>query len=92
MKSKIYKYELKPGTDTHLNLPIGSEVLSVQNQNEKIILYVKFDSEYEEDLRGRHFLAAHTGSELFGVIGKFIGTVMLDGGSYVCHIFDMDNA
>lgn len=84
----IWKYTLKsPKTD--LELPKGSEVLSVGVQNEEIVLWVKVDPLQEKE--SRTFVGFGTGHDIPDALKlSFIGTVMLSKGKLVFHIFEQN--
>lgn len=87
---RIFKYALKMGI-TELNMPLGSEVLTVQTQNNKPMLWALVDDDpMTRSCRARIGLFA-TGSALpVGIDGgDYIGTVQLDGGEFVLHAFHL---
>ena len=83
---KIFKYELNLG-ETVLEMPEPAKILSVQAQNNKPVLYVLIDE--EESLVKKRIRVVATGqaADLFDA-GKYIGTIMLDGGNFVLHAFE----
>jgi hypothetical protein len=84
----IWKYTLEPGQNNTLELPASAEVLSVQNQNEKICMWVKLETDYPKVQR--MFAVLGTGWEVESNHDLlFIGTVQLNHGIYVFHVFEM---
>jgi 3-oxoacyl-(acyl-carrier-protein) synthase len=86
MKS-IYKYELDITDSQILDLPVGSKLLSVANQNNKIVLYalVNVDVTFKKS----HTIITHgTGHQANDVDdATFLGTVLLHSGQLVFHVF-----
>lgn len=82
----IYKYPLTAGITT-VEMPTNSKVLSVMEQHNAVVLYAVVD--INSPVVGRSFYTAMTGFTLPFNINKeqFIGTVALDQGSFVCHVF-----
>jgi hypothetical protein len=74
-----------------LTLPAGSKIVSVEEQNQGIVLYaVVTDSPKREDVKiyvhgTGHPL--HPGVSLLNNI-RFIGTVKMHGGSLMFHVFE----
>lgn len=88
----IWKYTLND-TETALQLPTNSKILSVQNQNEEICMWVEVDVNNKETTQ-RYFKILGTGdflSEDIGIKHNFINTVQLHGGRLVFHIYERLN-
>jgi hypothetical protein len=83
--TKIYKYELQP--EIEIDLPTNSEVLSVANQNEDIFMWVAVTE--NKAIKKRKFVVFPTG-KIFDSERKlkFIGTVLLNNGNFVFHVFE----
>lgn len=81
--NKIYKYFLQPG-DNLLDLPIGHETLSFQQQGSEFCLWVLVDPNAE--MRKRAFRIFGTGHPLPNVPQRFVGTVQC--GPLVFHCFE----
>lgn len=89
----VYKYELEEGVN-YIFLPCDYKVLSVQNQHNKIVLYCLVETLVKGISKVR-FEVVGTGYEVRSnpYNSKFIGTVMLDDGDLVYHVFHkMGNA
>ncbi len=81
----VHKYEVDRGVAKSIfSIPITSRFLSLQVQDNKPVLYFEVNKNLREATQT--FLAVETGAEVpLGV--RYIGTVMLDGDSYVLHIY-----
>lgn len=79
---KIYKYELELTDNQSLTLPENSKILTVIEQNNKIVLYAKVsDSEWQD------FFMIHirgTGHPIFET-AKYLNTVKIN--QFVWHVF-----
>lgn len=85
---KIFKYHINiPGSDI-IEMPEGSEILYVGNQYNSVFLWAKVDS--TRKLTKRKFIVCNTGDDLPANTKKFLGTVLLNEGSYVLHIFELN--
>ena len=83
--SKIYKYQLQVGKNTIL-LPEGSDILSVHEQNGKIMLWALIDTE-AESMEGVKVNVFGTGEEIDDDdLLIFIGTAHMSSG-LVWHVF-----
>lgn len=87
MSKFIYKYPLTMRACS-VDLPKGAEILSVANQGNRIVLYALVDS--EQPLEQRAIELILTGQEIVTpqYLGRFVGTVLLDGGAFVVHVFE----
>jgi hypothetical protein len=82
----IHKYQLL--NETHsINVPEGAEILSVQAQNNIPCIWMLLNPK-ETKFEIRTFCMRITGSCFNQERKKYIGTVQLDGGSSVMHIFE----
>ncbi len=85
---KIYKFPLELTSMQVLKLPVGSQILTVQNQYDKPVLWVLGNF---TGLIGKeeHFIYIYgTGHELGDCDNKkYVGTFQSDGGSLVFHVF-----
>lgn len=87
MKS-IYKYDL-PVTDKNtLQLPVGAEVLSLIEQNNKLVLYCLIPI-YETEMEFYEVLMFGTGDKITTDLSDytFIGTVGIHLNSVIVHAF-----
>ncbi len=70
-----------------INMPVGAEVLSVDNQREKISLWYKCDMTARTEPRS--FVICGTGQSLPARADlTFIGSVLLREGTLVIHVFE----
>lgn len=86
----IWKFILDPH-NLKLEMPVAAEILSVQAQHDNICLWAKVDPTAEKI--ARHFDVFGTGStetpdDPIGTFRRYVGTVMLDQGSLVFHIYE----
>lgn len=82
---KIWKYELGVGV-TELEIPMDARRLGVGNQQNRPVLWMLVNQENE--LEKRKFRICMTGAEYdFEELG-YIGTVLVDDGAYVLHVFE----
>lgn len=83
----IHKYILEITDHQIIQLPIGYKILSVQEQGNKICMWVIVDKEevWKEDLGIWIFETGHDMTSAYN--GEFLGTVQLAGGSLVLHVF-----
>lgn len=82
-------------------MPFDAEILTVQVQNEKVMLWaiVKTKTEYSNqaydvqvDYEFRDFIVYLTGENMhLKPTDKYIGTVQIDEGTYVLHVFEKVN-
>lgn len=85
---RIFKYQITPLTKTTITVPIGSTVLSAANQGELIQVWVEVTDD-AKGVMGINFHAFPTGTSLQEGDEPlvFLGTVLMDGGNFVQHIF-----
>jgi hypothetical protein len=86
----VYKYDLSVDDRVELALPLGAEVLTVQEQHGKPRLWALVDPESETFTR-RIFVYVGTGhthpAEYFENL-KYITTFQMLGGKLVWHVFE----
>lgn len=85
----ILKFTLQEGRNIAL-LPMYSEALSVQEQDNNLVLYVLADT--DNDVVEEEFEVVGTGYpvESHMPTSQYIGTVMLNKGSFVLHVIHKD--
>lgn len=83
MSLAIYKYPLHPNGVNHL--PSGAKILSVQTQYNTPCVWALVDS--TKQVVEHFFEVVPTGSAPSSPDLEFLGTVQLDGGNLVFHIF-----
>lgn len=85
----IWKYSLETIEKQVINVPIGAEILTVQEQFNEPVLWAKVDS--GEKTEERHIEIFGTGSTIpedMGAERKYIATYQLDGGTFIGHVFE----
>jgi len=82
----IWKYELRSKV-TKLLLHEEAEVLSVAVQNQSIMMWVRQD--FSRAQENRTFCRLNTGEPHDYDLLRFIGTVHLEDGTIVVHVFEM---
>lgn len=84
----IYKYVLKPTEKNVLELPIGSKILSIEEQHGEMVVYglVPFNQETKERYE---ILIYGTGHEISTDLNEylFLGTVKMHDGRLMLHAF-----
>lgn len=81
----VWKYKLD--SRSVLAMPMGSQILTVHEQEGKVCLWalVEPDMEYET----RKFVIIGTGQALSEKPYRYIGTTYLEGGAFVFHVFEI---
>lgn len=80
----IYKYTLRLQEDNVLILPVGYEIVSVQNQDSTITLWVMIDMGIKATL-GVRFKIVGTGIPFDFLYHKHLSTVQV--GDFIWHVF-----
>jgi hypothetical protein len=85
---KVYKYEVPLADDFAIEMPMGAQILSFQVQNGGPVLWALVDPDARH--MKRHFRLAGTGHKIDQAPAdlRFIGTVQLQGGALVFHLFE----
>lgn len=85
--ASVWKYTLDAKDIQELETPAGSKILSVHAQRDEICIWALVDT-FEPGYETRQVYIAPTGRDSGYVEGKvFLGTVLLEGGSLVFHVF-----
>ena len=84
---RIYKYPLDNVDHQELRLPANSKILSVETQDERIVLYALVDDTVTH--QNTHLIIIHgTGHNADDTTDcNFIGTVKLYSGAIMLHVF-----
>lgn len=84
----IYKYPILIEDEQTVEVPVGSEILSVGVQNDRMFLWAAVDTAVQGTV-GVPILIYATGQEIEADLDDlfFIGTVLLYQGTLVYHIF-----
>jgi hypothetical protein len=86
---KVFKYEIVAEDSPTVQLPVGAEILSVGQQNNKMFLWALVDTD-EKVMEQHEFRVAGTGHEIKDAgFMDFIGTVQMYDGALVFHVFEV---
>ena len=89
----IWKFELTYQDKQSVVMPKDAVVLHVDNQREVICIWCELDPE-DKNMRARMFEVFGTGHEInYGMGAKrvYLGTVKLQGGDLVFHVYERIN-
>ncbi len=84
---RIFKYPLDLTSFQTVQLPVGSKIISVGNQCNKLRMWVEVDPE-QRDTQTRKIVVVGTGHTLPDVELRFIGTVPINEGTFIWHIYE----
>ena len=87
---KIWKYTILPGTDSIL-MPKGATILHVDEQFNKVCLWVEIDPTPALPKIERFFEVFGTGQRIYedmGVERNYLGTVKLEAGALIFHVYE----
>lgn len=89
MTSKtIWKYPLRLVGEQAIQMPKGAEILCAQVQGEgAICVWALVDPKVEKE--ERMIVIYGTGHPVTDLHCKYIGTVQMDGGSLIWHVFEL---
>lgn len=88
MSKKIFKYQLENTDIQQVEIPIGAEILCIQNQNEKPCIWALVNP--ENNKTKRYFEIFGTGHNVpENGNRKYIGTYQLSCGMLVFHCFEL---
>ena len=82
----VFKYQLAIADEQTLQIPAGAQLLSVAEQRQQLCLWALVDDEVP--LAPRRIRVAGTGHSIEGA-PVFLGTVLLMGGDFVAHVFEV---
>ncbi len=87
MNKTIWKFELMIAPRQTIDIPVGAEILTVQTQDEKIVLWALVEPKNAKEKR---FIDIFGTGHDFDIMGnrKFLGTVQLKNGSLAFHVFE----
>lgn len=80
----IWKFTLEPNCT--LEMPIGAEILTVQEQNGHAQMWALVDPYAENE--EREFAVYGTGHKIPDSPGAYVGTFQLNEGTLVFHVFE----
>lgn len=86
---QIWKYQLEIVDNQIILMPENAEILSVANQRETLCLWALVDPEALK--KERHIRIIGTGNNIHHSFykEKFIGTVLMENGFLVWHVFEV---
>lgn len=83
----IWKFSLPLSGAHEIQMPEKAEILYAQSQNEKPTIWALVDT--DKPTESRSFRVELTGFAITGSMDRgYIGTVQLNGGAYVVHVFE----
>ena len=82
----VYKYPLQHTDEQILEVPVGSQILSVANQSDTIVLYALVDTEVKQ-MQNISIYIHGTGHVVYGEDIVFVGTVPFFRGNLMFHVF-----
>lgn len=87
---KIFKYTIPVGDSIVVEMPEGSEIISVKEQDNEIKAWAIVEDSPDVDMESRKFRVFGTGHELPDDTSEllFLGTVLLFDGKLVFHVFE----
>jgi len=96
MSITIFKYILKEtadyrGHEEHIkiNIPCLAEILKVDECEGKLVVWALVDISLS--LEARHFVIYRDEQAMLADHGHYCGTVQMNGGKVVFHVFDKNN-
>jgi hypothetical protein len=84
---RVFKYSLAFEDINILEMPVGAEILCAQTQRDTPCIWALVDPFAPRTKR--RFRVAGTGHPIEDAIKAYIGTVQIDGGSLVFHVFEV---
>lgn len=85
---QVWKFTLQPTSVQGVEMPKGASILSAQEQRGAVNLWAHVDP--AAGLETRSILMIGTGQEIdAGVLGPYIGTVQVNQGDLVLHLFEV---
>ena len=82
----IWKFPIEIIDVTTLAMPVGAQILCVQAQHNIIQLWALCDASAQKERR--KFRVFCTGHQVPTDLGHYIGTVQINGGTFVFHVFE----
>lgn len=83
---RVYKYPLSPFVDQTISMPHGARVVHLAVQDGQVCLWAIVDPSAPPE--PRHFSVLGTGDRTLAEDSTYVGTVLLDGGFDVLHVFE----
>ena len=86
MKKEIWKWLIEPN-ETAVSIPVGAEILTIQEQHGEPRLWALVDPDAEKEERS--FKVYGTGQLIKEKPGKYISTFQMHKGRLVFHVFEL---
>jgi hypothetical protein len=87
MKS-IYRFYLDYPENNFIFVPVGSKILCVQNQKERVAIWFLVPDTDSIIKQERIFTIYVAGECRERIEGGYVGTVQMDNGNFVYHVFE----
>lgn len=89
-RKKVYKYsfDVESKTEYEVLLPRKSQILSIQEQHGKVVMWYAFAHEDETNLTRRKFKFIVTGYETVSIVAVHLATLQFNEGNFVLHLFE----
>lgn len=85
----VWKYTLKIDDYDEFEMPVGSKILSVGEQDNKLVMWVEVNDDIRCKKEVRKFRLAGTGHIINEIYTHFIGSVLMMNGVFVVHVFEI---
>lgn len=89
MMEVIYKYHIRNVKEQILMLPIGAKIIHVHHQFKDGMIWAQINPKAK--LEERKFELVGTGHDFDPKNKTYLGTIHLDAGNYVFHLYDVGN-
>ncbi|MEC7161165.1 MAG: hypothetical protein VXW57_05065 [Pseudomonadota bacterium] len=86
MRETVFKYPVQLGAFS-MDMPAGARVLHVDMQGAEPVMWARVNP--SADIVRRRFYCAATGETLPRNAGGWIGTLKMQGGALIFHVFEM---
>lgn len=86
---RVLKYALPIHGHAVIEMPEGAEIISVRNQREQITLWATAKNERHSEKRDLYVAMTGEPVHFINAEPRFLDTVLLDGGNYVAHVFEI---
>lgn len=86
----VHKFTLLIKDEQTIKMPVGTEILSIQNQHDSLCIWALVDTQ-QSQFQLRTFRIYGTGHPIEVMNGHdYIGSVQFDGGFLVWHVFEIN--
>lgn len=84
----IWKFPILLLVETSVEMPKGARILTVQAQLDQPQVWAVVDPEAPREMRRFRWIATGRPEEDYAFDGVYLGTVQLQGGGFVFHLFE----